>query len=123
MDFEKHNKEVKEVWDAYNNGKPIRVPMILGMNLRMIFLDKHLNSKGITFKDYFENPDVMWNKEIKFGLFFNRAIKEGADFIATGHYVRIKRKSQTTNHKSQINPKLKNKFENLNIENSLEIVN
>jgi len=69
------------------------------------------------------NPDVMCNKEIKFGLFFNRAIKEGADFIATGHYVRIKRKSQTTNHKSQINPKLKNKFENLNIENSLEIVN
>lgn len=34
------------------------------------------------------NPDVMCNKKIKFGLFFNRAIKEGADFIATGHYVR-----------------------------------
>ena len=37
------------------------------------------------------NPDVMCNKEIKFGLFFNRAMKEGADYIATGHYVRIKR--------------------------------
>lgn len=36
------------------------------------------------------NPDVMCNKEIKFGLFFNRAIKEGADYIATGHYVRTK---------------------------------
>lgn len=34
------------------------------------------------------NPDVMCNKEIKFGLFFDRAIKEGADYIATGHYVR-----------------------------------
>src|SRR3989338_11075533 len=36
------------------------------------------------------NPDVMCNKEIKFGLFFNRAVKEGADYIATGHYVRTK---------------------------------
>ncbi len=35
------------------------------------------------------NPDVMCNKEIKFGLFFDRAMKEGADYIATGHYVKI----------------------------------
>ncbi|MDP3793081.1 MAG: tRNA 2-thiouridine(34) synthase MnmA [bacterium] len=34
------------------------------------------------------NPDVMCNKEIKFGLFLKKALKEGADFIATGHYVR-----------------------------------
>ncbi len=36
------------------------------------------------------NPDVMCNKEIKFGLFFDRAMKEGADYIATGHYVKVK---------------------------------
>ena len=36
------------------------------------------------------NPDVMCNKEIKFGLFLKKALKEGADFIATGHYVRLK---------------------------------
>jgi tRNA-uridine 2-sulfurtransferase len=35
------------------------------------------------------NPDVMCNKEIKFGLFLKKALKEGADFIATGHYVRL----------------------------------
>ncbi len=34
------------------------------------------------------NPDVMCNKEIKFSLFFDRAIKLGADYVATGHYVR-----------------------------------
>ncbi|MDO8504781.1 MAG: tRNA 2-thiouridine(34) synthase MnmA [Candidatus Liptonbacteria bacterium] len=34
------------------------------------------------------NPDVMCNKEIKFGLFFERAMKLGADYVATGHYVR-----------------------------------
>src|SRR3989344_2553622 len=34
------------------------------------------------------NPDVMCNKEIKFGLFYRWAMEQGADFIATGHYVR-----------------------------------
>ncbi len=35
------------------------------------------------------NPDVMCNKEIKFGLFLEKALKLGADFIATGHYARL----------------------------------
>src|SRR3989344_4239109 len=37
------------------------------------------------------NPDVMCNKEIKFGVFLKRALKEGADFIATGHYAKIQK--------------------------------
>lgn len=32
------------------------------------------------------NPDVMCNKEIKFGGFLKFAIDNGADFVATGHY-------------------------------------
>lgn len=35
------------------------------------------------------NPDVMCNKEIKFGLFLERALALGADYVATGHYVRL----------------------------------
>jgi tRNA-uridine 2-sulfurtransferase len=35
------------------------------------------------------NPDVMCNKEIKFGLFLERALAAGADYVATGHYVRL----------------------------------
>lgn len=32
------------------------------------------------------NPDVMCNKEVKFGAFLDFAKAEGADFVATGHY-------------------------------------
>lgn len=35
------------------------------------------------------NPDVMCNREIKFKLFLERALKLGADFVATGHYAQV----------------------------------
>jgi tRNA-uridine 2-sulfurtransferase len=34
------------------------------------------------------NPDVLCNREIKFDIFLNTAIRLGADFVATGHYAR-----------------------------------
>lgn len=34
------------------------------------------------------NPDIMCNQEIKFKLFLNAALADGADLIATGHYAR-----------------------------------
>ncbi|OAB34170.1 tRNA 2-thiouridine(34) synthase MnmA [Paenibacillus glacialis] len=35
------------------------------------------------------NPDVMCNREIKFGEFLNKALNLGADYVATGHYARV----------------------------------
>ncbi|MDO8471808.1 MAG: tRNA 2-thiouridine(34) synthase MnmA [bacterium] len=35
------------------------------------------------------NPDVMCNKEIKFGVFYRWALAQGADYVASGHYARI----------------------------------
>lgn len=32
------------------------------------------------------NPDIMCNREIKFGVFYRFAKTQGAEFIATGHY-------------------------------------
>ena len=35
------------------------------------------------------NPDVLCNREIKFGIFLDKALENGADLIATGHYARV----------------------------------
>ncbi len=50
--------------------------------------------KGIT-----PNPDVMCNREIKFGAAMTRARAAGADYVATGHYTRQWR--ETLNPKSE----------------------
>jgi tRNA-specific 2-thiouridylase len=36
------------------------------------------------------NPDIMCNQEIKFKLFLETALEDGADLVATGHYARVK---------------------------------
>ncbi|OCH99290.1 tRNA 2-thiouridine(34) synthase MnmA [Legionella jamestowniensis] len=36
------------------------------------------------------NPDVLCNKEIKFNAFLNHALALGADYIATGHYAKVR---------------------------------
>src|SRR3989344_2359591 len=46
------------------------------------------------------NPDIMCNKEIKFGLFLKKALTEGADCVATGHYVRLRRIRDTNKNSS-----------------------
>ena len=40
------------------------------------------------------NPDVMCNKEIKFGLFYDWSLDNDFDFVATGHYARIVRNTR-----------------------------
>lgn len=48
-----------------------------------IFLDEY--AAGRT-----PNPDILCNKEIKFKAFLEYALANGADYIATGHYARIR---------------------------------
>ncbi len=36
------------------------------------------------------NPDIMCNQEIKFKLFLETALEDGADLVATGHYAQVK---------------------------------
>jgi tRNA-specific 2-thiouridylase len=46
------------------------------------------------------NPCVVCNQQIKFGLLFDRVLKMGGDYIATGHYARVK--CEIPNYKKQI---------------------
>lgn len=41
------------------------------------------------------NPDILCNKEIKFKAFLDYAKRRGADYIATGHYVRTQKIGDT----------------------------
>jgi len=53
------------------------------------------------------NPDVMCNRYIKFGGFYDCARKNGADFVATGHYARVGTTRKIRNSKSEIRNKSK----------------
>jgi len=44
------------------------------------------------------NPDIMCNQEVKFGLFLQAALEDGADLIATGHYAQIGKESAVSSH-------------------------
>ena len=60
-------------------------------NVFQYFLDEY--QRGRT-----PNPDILCNREIKFKVFLEHALKLGADFIATGHYVQV----QQQNHNFQL---------------------
>lgn len=76
----------------------VRVAKHLGLPLKIWDLRKDYNDKVIRyFFDEYKagrtpNPDIVCNREIKFGIFLDRARKElGVDYVATGHYARIER--------------------------------
>ena len=69
MDFSAHNKETDALWAAYREGRPPRVPMVLGVNCRFTVLDPRYNPEGITFKEIFEDPAVMLETTLRFSYF------------------------------------------------------
>jgi tRNA-specific 2-thiouridylase len=73
-----------------------RICSKLGIPFLVFNLTKEFKKKVV---DYFlreyqrgrtPNPCVKCNKDLKFGIFFKKALASGADFIATGHYAQIK---------------------------------
>jgi len=69
----------------------------IALNIPFLFFDfEEEYKKGVVDKMIAEykagrtpNPDVLCNKEVKFGAFWKKAKEMGADYIATGHYARI----------------------------------
>ena len=73
-----------------------RVAVQLGIPFKMYDFEKEYRQRVVDYmvREYqagrTPNPDIMCNQEVKFGLFLETALEDGADLIATGHYARIK---------------------------------
>lgn len=60
------NKEKRQVWQAYRDGKPVRVPVTLGVNPRVVLLDERFNPAGVSFERYFRDPAAAVDIQIKY---------------------------------------------------------
>ncbi|MBP6855874.1 MAG: tRNA 2-thiouridine(34) synthase MnmA [Candidatus Pacebacteria bacterium] len=75
-----------------------RVAQHLGIPFYVFDLEKEYKQRVVSYlldgyrKGITPNPDVVCNSAIKFGLFFDKAIELGADYVASGHYARLKTK-------------------------------
>lgn len=80
--------------EDYQDAK--RVAVQLGIDFKMFDFEKQYRQKVVDYmvKEYqagrTPNPDVMCNQEVKFKLFLETCLEDGADLIATGHYAKTK---------------------------------
>lgn len=72
-----------------------RVAVQLGIDFKVFDFEKEYKHKVVDYmideykKGHTPNPDIMCNQEVKFKLFLEAALEDGADMIATGHYARV----------------------------------
>lgn len=73
-----------------------RVAVQLGIDLKVYDFETEYRDKVVQYmidayqQGYTPNPDIMCNQEVKFKLFLEAALADGADYIATGHYAATK---------------------------------
>ncbi len=48
----------QQIWQAYHQGRPIRVPVRWNVNNRMVMLDPALNERGWSYAEFFHKPAV-----------------------------------------------------------------
>ncbi len=78
--------------EDYEDAK--RVAVQLGIDFKLYDFETQYRHMVVDYmvseykKGRTPNPDIMCNQEVKFKLFLNTAISDGADKIATGHYCR-----------------------------------
>lgn len=79
--------------EDYQDAK--RVAVQLGIPFKMYDFETEYRQKVVDYMvegykaGITPNPDIMCNQEVKFKLFLDTALEDGADMIATGHYARI----------------------------------
>lgn len=84
----------------------MRVAAQLGIDFKMYDFQEAYRQKVVDYmiegykQGLTPNPDIMCNQEIKFKLFLETAIEDGADMVATGHYARIRQERNTSSNRS-----------------------
>lgn len=74
----------------------VSVADVIGIDIEAVnFASEYKDRVFSTFLSEYQagrtpNPDILCNSEIKFKAFLDHAYSLGADYIATGHYARIK---------------------------------
>lgn len=72
-----------------------RVAVQLGIDFKVFDFETEYKQKVVDYMiaEYkagrTPNPDIMCNQEVKFKLFLEACLEDGADLIATGHYARV----------------------------------
>ena len=79
--------------EDYQDAK--RVAVQLGIPFKMYDFQKQYRQKVVEYMlDEYQagrtpNPDIMCNQEVKFKVFLETCLEDGADMIATGHYAKV----------------------------------
>lgn len=82
----------------------MRVAAHLGIPFVTLDLEKEYKEEVVDYmiaeykKGRTPNPDVMCNRYVKFGGFFDWAMEQGADLVATGHYARATKDNDSHCH-------------------------
>ena len=83
---------LEDSYDAMLVAQKLNIPFQV-IDLSNEYKDKIVD---YMFAEYEEgrtpNPDILCNREIKFDIFLDTALKLNADFIATGHYAQVESK-------------------------------
>jgi tRNA-uridine 2-sulfurtransferase len=88
--------------EDYQDAK--RVAVQLGIPFKMFDFETEYRQKVVDYMlDGYKsgitpNPDIMCNQEVKFKLFLEASLADGADMIATGHYAQVHQGTLLTSH-------------------------
>ena len=80
--------------EDYEDAK--RVAVQLGIPFKLYDFEKEYRDRVVNYmvqgyqQGLTPNPDIMCNQEVKFKLFLDASLADGADMIATGHYAKIR---------------------------------
>lgn len=88
--------------EDYQDAK--RVTVQLGIDFKMYDFQAEYQQKVVDYMiaEYqagrTPNPDIMCNQEVKFKLFLDACLEDGADMIATGHYAKVVHSAESIVH-------------------------